>query len=213
MNSFDSVLVILAAEALAVLSLLVIALFCFSRNRKGKEMAEIERFISDLEDHSFEKGERLQQFIGENCSLSEAEIETVLQQVSASERALFQDVIRLFLKREMALLQGIEQRIEQLAEPYQNLLANAGPGPHPQVSHENEDLAQKQAGLERINQQLVRQLDTAMKTIDEMSAEYTRVFSGNQTALELENSSKKMMQIFVDAERALRADLTELERR
>lgn len=213
MNSFDSVMVILAAEALAVLTLLVIALFCFSRNRKGKEMAEIDRFINDLEDHSFEKGERLQQFIGENCSLSEAEIESVLQQVSASERALLQDIIRLFLKREMALLQGIEQRIEQLAEPYQNLVTNAGHGQQPLVSHENEDLAQKQAGLERVNQQLVRQLDTAMKTIDEMSAEYTRVFSGNQTALELENSSKKMMQIFVDAERALRADLTELERR
>ncbi len=213
MSSFDSVVVILAAEAFAVLLLLVIVLFYLSQNRKGKEMAEIERFIVDLEDHSFEKGERLQRFIGEPCSLSEAEIDTVLQQVSASERALFQDVIRLFLKRELALLQGIEQRIEQLAEPYQNLVTSAGSAQHAQAGGADAEQVQKQVGLERVNQQLVRQLDTAMKTIDEMSAEYTRVFSGNQTALELENSSKKMLQIFLDAELALRHELEVLAQR
>jgi hypothetical protein len=48
-----------------------------------------------------------------------------------------------------------------------------------------------------------------MQTIDDITGEYTRVFSGNQSALELENSSKKMLQIFHDAEHCIRTNLEE----
>ncbi|OQW75173.1 MAG: hypothetical protein BVN35_08695 [Proteobacteria bacterium ST_bin11] len=208
MNPFDSVVVIFAAEALAFLTLLVIALFFISRNKRGKEMADIDHFITELEEQSVVKNRWLEQFLGESCGMLPAEIEPLLQQVNASERALFESVVRLFLKRELVLLNEIEQRIGELSEPYQNLLATRG-GTAP-VERLNESGQTSQlVGLERINQQLVRQLDNAMKTIDEMSAEYTRVFSGNQTALELENSSKKMLQIFHDAERGVRESIAE----
>lgn len=210
MTAFDPVVVILAMEALAVFTLLGVVLFFVARNRRGREIAEIDRFISELEEQSFVKNRWLEQFLGENCSMSPADIETLLQEVNASERALFQGVIRLFLNRELALLSEIERRIGELTEPYQNLLANRGSSSA--AAADGAQPLNKQAGLERINQQLVRQLDTAMKTIDEMSAEYTRVFSGNQTALELENSSKKMLQIFQDAERGVRESVSVDER-
>ncbi|CAD6881203.1 hypothetical protein [Methylomonas albis] len=208
MNPFDSVIVILAGEALAFLTLLVIVLFFISRNRRGREMADIDRFITELEEQAIVKNRWLEQFLEENCGLEAAEIEPLLQEVNASERALFEGVIRLFLKRELALLSEIEQRVGRLTEPYQNLLANRG-AIAPAATTQESPQASQLAGMERINQQLVRQLDNAMKTIDEMSAEYTRVFSGNQTALELENSSKKMLQIFYDAERGVREGMTE----
>jgi hypothetical protein len=95
----------------------------------------------------------------------------------------------------MALLNQIDKRISNLSLPYCDLLTNLHTSTTlPQVS------SNPKQGLERINQQLVQQLDTAMQTIDEITAEYTRVFSGNQTALELENSRKKMLQIFQDTE-------------
>jgi hypothetical protein len=208
MNPFDSVVVIFAAEALAFLTLLVIALFFISRNKRGKEMADIDHFITELEEQSVVKNRWLEQFLGESCGMLPAEIEPLLQQVNASERALFESVVRLFLKRELVLLNEIEQRIGELSEPYQNLLATRG-GTAPVERLNESGQASQLVGLERINQQLVRQLDNAMKTIDEMSAEYTRVFSGNQTALELENSSKKMLQIFHDAERGVRESIAE----
>ncbi|MCQ8117197.1 hypothetical protein [Methylomonas rosea] len=209
MNPFDSVVVILAAEALGFLTLLGIVLFFISRNKRGKEMAEIDHFITELEEQAIVKSRWLEQFLEENCGLATAEIEPLLQEVNASERAVFEGVIRLFLKRELVLLSEIEQRIGRLTEPYQNLLANRG-AVAPVAAVQDSPQANQLAGMERINQQLVRQLDNAMKTIDEMSAEYTRVFSGNQTALELENSSKKMLQIFHDAERGVRESITEL---
>jgi hypothetical protein len=209
MNPFDSVVVILAAEALGFLTLLGIAMFFILRNKRGKEMAEIDHFITGLEEQALVKNRWLEQFLGENCGLMAAEIEPLLEQVNASERALFEGVIRLFLKRELVLLNEIEQRVGQLTEPYQNLLATRGAGA-PVERLNDAGQSSQLAGLERINQQLVRQLDNAMQTIDEMSAEYTRVFSGNQTALELENSSKKMLQIFLDAERGVRESIAEL---
>lgn len=208
MTAFDPVVVILAMEALAVFTLLGVVLFFLARNRRGKEIAEIGRFINELEEQAMVKDRWLEQFLGENCNLPPDDVQALLQEVNAAERALFQGVIQLFLKRELALLGEIEQRIGQLTEPYQNLLANRGGG-SPAAAADGAQPLNKLAGLERINQQLVRQLDTAMKTIDEMSAEYTRVFSGNQTALELENSSKKMLQIFHDAERGIRDSVTD----
>ncbi len=212
MMALDSAVVILMAEALAALLLLAIIGFWLFRHRQGKEMAEIDNFISHYEDQAFLKTERLEQFLKKDCGLAPAAIETVLQTIDNAERALFQDVIRLLLKRELNLLNDIEQQINNLAEPYQNLLAHREPLPaQTSAAGAEGDSLDKLTSMERINQQLIRQLDTAMKTIDEISAEYTRVFSGNQTALELENSSKKMQQIFADAEHHIRQSIKELE--
>jgi predicted transcriptional regulator len=97
----------------------------------------------------------------------------------------------------MGLLGEIDKNIGRLSEPYCQILGEMAT--HHTVAAESSD-----DDLKKINEQLVRQLDVALQTIDEITAEYTRAFSGNQTALELENSSKKMQQIFQSAERNIR---------
>lgn len=203
MIQLDSVVVVLMAEALVVLTMLLAVLFFLSRSRRGREMAEVDRFIDQMDEQSLVKQHRMEQFLAEDCGLPVETVESVLAAVLKAERALFQQIFRLFLQRDLATLADIERKIDELAEPYQNLLADrveSVTGAAGQVD--------KLAGLERVNQQLVRQLDTAMKTIDEISAEYTRVFSGNQTALELENSSKKMLQVFAEAEHSIRVNVS-----
>lgn len=211
MMALDSAVVILMAEALAALLLLAIIGFWLFRNRQSKEMTEIDNFISHYEEQALLKTERLEQFLKKDCGIAPAVIESVMQSLDNAERALFQDIIRLLLKRELNLLNDIEQQINNLAEPYQNLLANRERLTTPTAGGATGNTLDRQTSLERVNQQLIRQLDTAMKTIDEISAEYTRVFSGNQTALELENSSKKMQQVFTDAEHHIRQSIKELE--
>lgn len=199
MMAFDSALVVIMAEALAVLTLLAVALFFISRNKRNKEIRAIDSFISKLDEQAALKNLPLEKLLSDTCGLDRKAIDAALQEITESERALFQKVIQLFLEREMDLLGEIEQRIGNLSEPYCSLLTHMASG-STRTSAEGGNAV----GLERVNQQLVRQLDTAMKTIDEITSEYTRVFSGNQTALELENSSKKMMQIFQDTERNIK---------
>lgn len=197
MMALDSALVILLAEALAAMILLAGALFFISRNKRNKEIRAINGFINQIDEQAEFKNKPLNQLLSETCGLSGKEARETLQNVSDCERALMKKVIQLFLEREMTLLNDIDQCIGDLSEPYCRLLANMTSTPKASISETDQS-------LERINQQLIRQLNTAMQTIDEITAEYTRVFSGNQSELELENSSKKMLQVFQDSIRNIK---------
>lgn len=197
MMTLDTALVIIMAEALAVLILLLAGQIFMSRQKRKKEMQAIDSFIDKFNDQASFKNQPLHQLLSETCGLNDDTVEQTLKDVSESERALMQIVIKLFLQREMSLLHQIEKRIDNLSLPYFDLLTNL----HSATA--SQPAVDPKQGLERINQQLVQQLDTAMQTIDEITAEYTRVFSGNQTALELENSRKKMLKIFQDTEHSI----------
>ncbi|MCQ8103094.1 hypothetical protein NP590_03150 [Methylomonas sp. SURF-2] len=196
MMTLDAALVIILAEALGVLLLFCAGWLFFSRKKRNKEMRAIESFIGQYTDQNSFKNQPLHQLLSETCGLDQEMVEQTLKDVSDCERALMQHIIKLFLRREISLLHQIDKRINDLSTPYCELLTNM------QATSTNSTHSSSPAqGLERINQQLIQQLDTAMQTIDEITAEYTRVFSGNQTALELENSRKKMLKIFQDTER------------
>lgn len=214
MMILDSALVILMGEALVVMIVLGLLVFFVGRHRRAKEVAQIETFIERLDEEELIKAKLLETILTENCGVDGDASAVTLKEVSEAERALLHRIIQLYLERNPGLLVEIDQLITNLSDPYCKLLADSSGrealgGEAGATSGGTE--AKKIAGLERINQQLVRQLDTAMTTIDEITAEYTRVFSGNQTALELENSSKKMQQIFQDTERQIKEGLTDLE--
>ncbi|MCQ8127941.1 hypothetical protein [Methylomonas rivi] len=196
MMTVDTALVILLAEALGVLILLSAGLIFISRRKRKREMRAIDSFINQFNDQASFKNQPLHELLSDTCGLDQQTVEQTLKDVSDSERALMQIVIKLFLQREMSLLNQIDKRINDLSLPYCQLLTHL----HTTEKGVSSHATPPSQGLERINQQLVQQLDTAMQTIDEITAEYTRVFSGNQTALELENSRKKMLQIFQETE-------------
>lgn len=205
MMALDSAVVILMGEALAVLLVVAVVLFFLARRKRSQEIGAIDSFISELDEQASIKNQPLDHLLSKTCGFDPKTVQETLQEVSASERALMQCVIQLFLERKMDLLNEIDQSIGNLSEPYCKLLANKSSGESgSRPATDDSQAANNLHALERINQQLVRQLDTAMQTIDEITAEYTRVFSGNQTELELENSSKKMLQIFQDAIRDLK---------
>lgn len=197
MNIFDTSLMILMAEVSILLITLAIAAFFISRSKRNKEINTINQFIDQLEEQAEFKNKSLDQLLSIACGFDRKTVDATLTQVNDSERALLQSVIQLLLQRELGILDEIDKNIGLLSEPYCQLLNNISTD-HAAVA-DNAD-----ANLKRINEQLVRQLDAALQTIDEITAEYTRAFSGNQTALELENSSKKMQQIFQSAERNIK---------
>lgn len=206
MTIWDSSIVILMGEGLVALLIVVLLLLLKDRYRYNKEMAAIDRFITQLDDESHLKTKQLEHVL-QNSGAKGQSLATALQEVGDSERALFQQIFQLYLQRNLNLMSEIDQSIANMSDPYCKLLAATASGSVGD-SHQG-DAAAKNAGLEKINQQLVKQLDSAMQTIDEMSAEYTRVFSGTQSALELENSYKKMMSIFQDASQQAKAAIQE----
>ena len=195
MMGLDTALAILSLEALGVLTLVCVGFFLIARNKRNTEIQAIDDYITQLNENASSKNQPLNHLLTNKCGLDRTTVDTALQDITDSEKALLQIIIKLFLQREIGLLSEIDEKISNLSEPYCQLLSKMHPGSAIASTSISND-----QGLEFINQQLVRQLNTAMQTIDDITAEYTRVFSGNQTGLELENSRKKMMQIFQDTE-------------
>lgn len=196
MNIVDTTLLILMAEICGLMLVLALGAWFYFRRRRNQEMNTLNQFIDQLEEQAAFKNKPLDHLLTVACGLDRKTVDGTLEQVSDSERALLQSIIQLLLQREMSLLGEIDKNIGRLSEPYCQLLSAMAT--HQTVS------ANADEGLKQINEQLVKQLDVALQTIDEITAEYTRAFSGNQTALELENSSKKMQQIFQVAERNIK---------
>ncbi len=208
MMAWDFAWLILLEEAVGVGLLLLVVLFAISRSKHEKEIVAIESFIVQFEKNETIKSGLLETILLEKCGLSPRLAADVLQKVLESERALLQRIVQMLLNRDPKCLAEIEQLIVKLSEPYCNLLAETEVG----FADGNEGRKDMQVvGLEKVNKQLVRQLETAMQTIDEISSEYTRVFSGHQTLLELDNSSKKMQQIFKDIEQRIKQNLADME--
>lgn len=198
MMGLDTALAILSLEALGVMTVACLAFFLISRKKRNTDIQAIDDYITQLDENTATRNQPLDHLLSSKCGMDRATVDSALQEITDSERALLQIIIKLFLQREIGLLSEIDEKISNLSEPYCQLLGkmhlNGAAAASNSTANSNDQ------GLEFINQQLVRQLNTAMQTIDDITAEYTRVFSGNQTALELENSRKKMMQIFQDTE-------------
>lgn len=209
MIELDSIFVVLLIEAFGGLILLVLSLLVFSRNKSSSEEAAAHELIDKLEDTEKIKVKKLGVMIAENCDINEQQLSSVLGEIVQGERVLYQNIIQMFLNKDTELLTEIDQCIDNLSEPYCKILKQSSGEvavPEKQLEMEN--------GMHQLveeNKKLSEQLNMSMSTMDEISAEYTRVFSGTQTELELENSRKKMMRIFRDAQTQVKNDANGLD--
>jgi len=210
MIELDSVLIVLMIEALAVLLLLVVVAFIFHHKRRSKERTDAHDLIDKLEEMEVIRTKKLGDRINEYCQIDNEKLRVILKEIKLYEQELYQQILHIFLKRDGALLKEIDHYVNRLSMPYCNILRDS-------LSADNGDhseLEEAKAQISRLKKEgsvLAEQLQMAMQTMDEISSEYTRVFSGTQSELELENSSKKMMRIFADAEKTIRSSFKELK--
>jgi len=184
-------------EASIALLLVMLVLFLISKNNsKGDEVVS-NKIIDKLQDTEKLKAKKLAELFSEHCELEPEDLNNLLAEIKENERNLYQQIIRIFLKRDVALLGKIDKHIDKFSEPYCKILSHASGGGG--GGEKEKELEDKLNILTENNNRLAEQLTIAMSTMDEISDEYTRVFSGTQTELELENSSKKMFSIFQKA--------------
>lgn len=203
MIELNPTLVVLMAEALvAIILLIIVVSLLFRKKSKGQQLAS-RQVIDSLQEADNIKTKKLAGLISMYCDLQPNELNESLAEIKSNERQLYRQIIQMFLNRDVDVLLTIDQYVDNLSEPYCKLLAHAFGGAG-DADRDNED-KQKMTKLMQQNKQLAKQLTVAMSTMDEISAEYTRVFTGTQTELELENSSKKMFEIFHQAEQQVKA--------
>lgn len=209
MIELNSITVILMAEALAALCLIILIFFFLSKKKSSGEQVAAHKLIDKLEDTENFKSKKLGEMISEHCEISQDELKELMKEISQSERVLYQKIIKIFLNKDTSLLKGIDKQIDKLSEPYCKLLTDFSGGT---ANTEKIQKVDDKVSLHiNENQRLNEQLATAMNTMDEITKEYTKVFAGTQTELELENSSKKMFAVFRDAEQRIKHFVNEIE--
>lgn len=206
MIELNSVLVVILVEVvIAFVIMLIISVF--SKTRKAEnEHAAASKVVNKLDDTENFKTKKLEKMIVSHCEIESGELEKLLADISRSERTLYQKIIRLYLTKDEKTIKTIDKHIDNLTEPYCKLLSFSSTN-----SGNTEEIASEVEKLGKENQMLAKQLSASMKTMDEISAEYTRVFSGTQSEMELQNSSKKMMTIFSHAEHQIKQLVMEMK--
>ena len=209
MIELNSIFVVLMAEALAGLIFLLLGIFLFSKKQTLGEQTAANTLIDKLEDTEKVKTKQLEDMITENCNIEPDVVKGLLNEISSSERVLYQQMIKMFLNRDVELLNEMDLYIDNISEPYCKIIRHSSSN-----VAESGTLEVAEDKIERLNQEIARlgkQLTISLDTMDDISAEYTRVFSGTQTELELENSSKKMIGIFRDAEQQVKDSFKDKE--
>ena len=209
MIELNSVWGVLLIEGFMALALLVIVFLLLSKKKKAAEHTAAYDLIDKLEESKNVNAKKLRAMILEHCAVEQDVLTELLGKINQNEQQLYKQILRIFLNRDMSLLDDLDQHIAGLSEPYFKMLEFTSSKEAVSLEKQekqSEDKAEVER-LMRINKKLGEQLSEAMATTDEVLEEYTRVFSGTQTELELENSSKKMLEIFRYAEQRVKSSI------
>lgn len=197
MVELDSIIVVLLLEAVIAFFLVLITVYLFARGKSKGDQLVSNKVIAKLKKTGSKKSEKLSALINAHVDIDSVELNEILAEMESSERQLYKQIIKMYLKRDVNALLSIDKRIDDFSEPYFKIMgysvAKTGDTDKQQMDEKKVQLLTEQ------NEQISEQLTIAMTTIDEISAEYSKVFAGTQTELELANSSKKMMDLFKQA--------------
>jgi hypothetical protein len=198
MIAINSVVVVLMIEALIALLSLAFGFFLYKRTTKNKEHKAADNLVAKLKKDEAERGKRMEFLIKNNCDIEPAALKKLLQEIITCERSLYQQIIQMFLNRDVQLLTEMDEYVHSLSKPYCKALEQKSPRAINQEDLENAvQLAQKK--IDKLNDERTRladQLQMAMTTMEEISSEYTRMFNGTKNELELNQSCQKMLQVY-----------------
>lgn len=205
MIELNSVIVILMAEALVALLLLVIGIWLWSRKKKSGDFVIARTLINELDESKTVRSEKLEELISQQGVVN-PELQILLKEIDVRQKALYRQIIQLYLNHDPGLLKAVDETIQDLAQPYSAMLKHAG-SPVPvsnlspvikEVEYDNglDAAKQKIMRLSIENTALTEQLRLALKTLDEVSDEYSRVFNGNKSEAELQASYKRLVRVF-----------------
>jgi hypothetical protein len=204
MIELNSVVVILLIEAIVALLLVLLGLWIWSRKKKSSDFQVAHELIDELDEDKSLRTHKLGKLITGSCALDSGELETLLQDIDVREKALYRQIIQIFLNRDPKVLKAVDKYIQDLAHPYCALLKSVeNTAPVAEVPDNGPELAAARQDITRLTEQntmLAEQLHLALKTADEVSDEYARIFNGSKNELELRASYKRVMYLFQSIE-------------
>nr|WP_305909127.1 hypothetical protein [Methylomarinum sp. Ch1-1]MDP4522015.1 hypothetical protein [Methylomarinum sp. Ch1-1] len=151
MIELDSAMIILMTEVLVGLLALAVVLLIMYGKRRSREHAAANELINRLEQAEISRGKKLGQLIRENCVIDNDKLKDILKEIGRCEQALYQQILQIFLKRDVAMLKEIDRYINKLAIPYCQVIQDANSASTP---GDNEELEEAKAQISRLKKKV-----------------------------------------------------------
>lgn len=198
MMEFNPILIIIFFETLFILGLLVLVVPIVRYKRNSKTQSAALALIKKVEKNKSGRTDQLEKLMTDSMDLEPEQLNEFLEEIKGNERSFYQHLLRMFFNRDAELLKKIDKKVQNLSEPYYKLLSHSASAVANKevLDKELQHAQQEISRLQNENHIFSEQLEIATNTLDEVTVEYTQIFSGKRTELELTNSSKKMLELF-----------------
>lgn len=208
MNTFQPLNTVLMAEALAIVLLILAAIVFLAMKRKSKDRSAVGTLIQSIglttDQHALELEERLSEIPG----MDEEMMQAMLASAKQNEKALYQHIITLYLKRDARMLNQLSLKVDGLTNPYMDAMSKLVgiAAANPDMSEELKALQDKLDEATREKRRLSKELRTVSNTLEEVSDEYAQMFGGSRGIEEISASRKRMLRIIENSIKDLGGD-------
>ena len=175
-----TILVIMSEAAVLLLVIFLIMMFVDSR-RKNKHKNLLRRLVDMLHKREPVRLKQLQALLMNNQKLEETAAEAGAKKVQASEKAVYNKILKILLKMDSEVLLSVNQDVEGLLDHYQRAI-NDGVGIVNDFKKE-EASANSSSGDDELeylkgeNQRLEGELADALNTLESIMKEYTSMYT------------------------------------
>lgn len=178
-------------------AVVVLVFYIFFKNKSKKELERelIIKIIQGKEDDKEFREKELKEQLN-MPSIDPAGLDGVVSEIQSNELKFYQYVIKVFLQKEVSHLKLLEKYVNSLSSPYWQILNE-----HCTkfVSANEADLKKLKGKLKVAQQEekhLSERLGIALKTLDEVSDEYTNMFDKEAGLDDLMESKARMIGFF-----------------
>jgi len=137
--------------------------------------------------------------ITELPAFDEESLELLLDEIHKKETNLYQHVVKIFLQKEAAHLKSLDKHVNSLSEPYWDVIKELAKNEIGANDKSDQSSAELQAALSIAvaeKERLSEQLSSALATLDDVSTEYTRMFSSSRDIDDLMESKDIMLELY-----------------
>lgn len=166
-------LLLLSIACAAVISFLYLS-------KQRRERSAIKQLIGRIKQDSSRRTDETREILQDHFGLSGASLEETVGKIGREEKAYYQTLIDLFLRRDIEALQNLNVDYERSVDVYRTMdLPAAAESEQPaQGADQPDGSADELELLKAENKRLADELQLTMNTMGTMLSEYTQMFAG-----------------------------------
>ena len=186
MKNLETAMLVLTSEIGFILTVIFIIWFVFKLKRQQKDGVITHNLVQQFKEEAPARRDNLLKILKASFHMQDEDAQTKLKELVSKEKSLYSHILKAFSGQDRSVIANLNDDIQSLISAYKSLavensdqVMTPGNDENPNGTVSNEELenlrAEKtQALLERDN--LKKDLNTALDSIQKLQAEYTQMY-------------------------------------